>query len=145
MPLSPQQVFDGVYTNFVFEGKPASFAFSDVLHENACFYRGPNGEKCAAGIFIPDDVYDPEMEGKNIKLLIRTKARLAEIFGGHESYQGGNNFNSYKIIGHLQGIHDNEANINDPASFTGRMKVALDDFAKTNGFTIPTQEKKTNA
>ena len=28
-----------------------------------CLYRGPNGEKCAVGMFIPDYLYKKNMEG----------------------------------------------------------------------------------
>lgn len=34
-----------------------------------CAYRGNNNTKCAVGMFIPDDVYTVEMEGKNITTL----------------------------------------------------------------------------
>jgi hypothetical protein len=27
-----------------------------------CLYRGPNGAKCAIGLFIPDDRYNPQMD-----------------------------------------------------------------------------------
>lgn len=30
----------------------------------ACAYRGNEGMKCAAGVLIPDDKYEPEMECK---------------------------------------------------------------------------------
>src|SRR5271165_456575 len=29
-----------------------------------CLYRGPKGKQCAVGMFIPDEQYTPEMEGK---------------------------------------------------------------------------------
>lgn len=31
----------------------------------ACYYRGDNGMKCAAGCLVADDEYVPEMEGKD--------------------------------------------------------------------------------
>ena len=33
--------------------------------DGSCKYRGDNGLICAAGCFISDDEYGPEMEGKN--------------------------------------------------------------------------------
>ena len=30
----------------------------------ACDYRSPNGRRCAAGLLIPDEKYDPVMENK---------------------------------------------------------------------------------
>ena len=38
-----------------------------------CAYRGANGLKCAVGHCIPDDVYEPDMEGKG-------PTQLAEMF-----------------------------------------------------------------
>lgn len=31
--------------------------------DEACLYRGPDGNKCVVGCFIPDDKYSPRMEG----------------------------------------------------------------------------------
>jgi len=33
-----------------------------VNEKGACLYRGPNGTKCAVGIFIPDDKYKSILE-----------------------------------------------------------------------------------
>ncbi len=37
---------------------------------DACLYRGPNGKKCAIGILIPDDKYDPEFENASTSSVI---------------------------------------------------------------------------
>lgn len=34
------------------------------INQMNCMYRGPDGKKCAVGMFIPDDAYNPNMEGK---------------------------------------------------------------------------------
>jgi len=34
-----------------------------------CSYRGVEGRKCAAGFLIPDEIYKPEFEGKNVLAL----------------------------------------------------------------------------
>lgn len=39
---------------------------SSELNSTRCLYRGPNGKKCAIGRHIPDEEYDPEMEGKGV-------------------------------------------------------------------------------
>ncbi len=43
-----------------FTGK--SFVLNPDTHKDECKYRGPNGEKCAVGLFIPDDKYRPSMD-----------------------------------------------------------------------------------
>jgi hypothetical protein len=58
-----QQVFDQAVTHLRTQGKRA------VIHSNIggsrCRYRTSSGLKCAAGCFIADDEYDPEMEGRS--------------------------------------------------------------------------------
>lgn len=34
-------------------------------------YRGNNGKKCAVGIFLPEDMYHPDMEGKSCINVLR--------------------------------------------------------------------------
>ena len=51
-----QQVFDEVWRHFVVDKNPLSHA------GNHCLYRGPDGAKCAIGLFIPDDKYKPEYD-----------------------------------------------------------------------------------
>lgn len=33
------------------------------MHEGNCVYRNPDGLRCAAGVLIPDDLYNPGIEG----------------------------------------------------------------------------------
>lgn len=40
------------------------------IYKNICLYRGPEGKKCIVGLFIPDNLYKPELEGKSLKLHI---------------------------------------------------------------------------
>lgn len=35
-----------------------------------CLYRGPDGTSCAVGCLIPDELYDPSMEGQGVGSLI---------------------------------------------------------------------------
>ena len=37
---------------------------------SACAYRGVDGLKCAAGIFIPDEQYSPLLEGRGVRATI---------------------------------------------------------------------------
>lgn len=36
-------------------------------HADGCRYRGKDGRACAAGMWLPDDVYNPVMEGHNLR------------------------------------------------------------------------------
>jgi hypothetical protein len=55
-----QQTFDIVVKHLLEQGKRAS------LDDGECVYRTPAGLKCAAGCLIPDELYDPGMEGFSV-------------------------------------------------------------------------------
>lgn len=54
-----------------FKGKSVSDFNGDT-----CLYRGPNDTKCAVGMFIPDNLYKPEMD----------QSSATDINGGGVSY-----------------------------------------------------------
>lgn len=41
-----------------------------------CLYRHPNGNKCLAGCFIPDDIYTTKMEKVSIDSLMKENSRF---------------------------------------------------------------------
>lgn len=59
-PLTAQQIFDKVAKHLFAQGERA------VSESGTCEYRSAGGNKCAVGVLIPYDVYDPKMEGDNI-------------------------------------------------------------------------------
>jgi len=56
--ITNQEIFDKVWNHFVVNKGPASFNNESGM----CKYRGDNGAKCAVGLFIPDEDYDPKIE-----------------------------------------------------------------------------------
>lgn len=56
--VTAQSLFDQVWDWFVVQGKPRSVA-AGASH---CAYRGAGGAKCAVGVLIRDDEYDPDMD-----------------------------------------------------------------------------------
>lgn len=54
-----QSMREHVVANF----KGKSLRPATALGPTLCMYRGPEGKKCAMGIFIPDELYHPNMEG----------------------------------------------------------------------------------
>ena len=46
---------------------------------NVCMYRGPDGTKCAVGVLIPDDQFDPTKEIQHISYLHSTIPALQGI------------------------------------------------------------------
>jgi hypothetical protein len=63
--MNKQEVFDKVWNHFIVNNGPPS------LSSEGCCYRGPNGAKCAIGIFIADEDYTDEMEGCAVSSLLR--------------------------------------------------------------------------
>ncbi len=43
--------------------------YDEELDQFLCSYRAENGRRCVVGLIIPDDRYDPEIEGSNMKTL----------------------------------------------------------------------------
>ncbi len=62
--LTNQEVFNRVWQNFVVEKAPQSK--SEGYY---CLYRGPDGKKCAAGLLIPDELYQPGFEKRRFSTL----------------------------------------------------------------------------
>jgi hypothetical protein len=87
--MNQQEIFDTVVTH-LFKQKHRAFGLT------GCLYRTPSGEKCAAGVLIPDEYYKPEMEKKYINTIPRDWLPTWFFDGKNLS-----------LIQALQGVHDN--------------------------------------
>lgn len=56
-PISLQDIFNAAWQRFVVEQAQPGH------NGRYCAYRGKNDSRCAIGAAIPDELYDPEMEG----------------------------------------------------------------------------------
>jgi len=103
--MNTQQVFNRVVTH-LYTQKRRSYGDlpeSENVGYNGCLYRGPDNTKCAVGIFIPDQNYTTEMEGKGA-------TELFETFGDRlPKYLA----NSVPLLESLQQVHDNMADLED--------------------------------
>lgn len=104
--MSAQQVFDTVVNHLRTQGRRA---LDDA--DGTCMYRAPNGDKCAAGILIPDELYHPSMEGASLSKLINGGDEvIVQLFG-----------QNLPLVEALQTVHDS----NNFLYFeTGFLKVA---------------------
>jgi hypothetical protein len=73
---SKQEMFDTVWNHFVVNKGPMSAAMigdpdmkPGVNNGVKCYYRGPNGARCAAGLFIDDETYHASMEQTTVDCL----------------------------------------------------------------------------
>jgi len=92
--MSAQQVFDHVAEHLLTQGVK-SIDIEDEGEEPICLYRAEN-LACAVGCLIPNSLYVPEMEKKNVATLLVIFSCL-KYLQPHE-----------KLLFALQSIHDNK-------------------------------------
>lgn len=139
-PLTSQEAFNEVWKHFVVEkNKPgmgrASEEDGEPDHEVfVCKYRGENGTKCAVGCLIPDDLYDPSMEGKNVNDIVIPHSpypRVCELFENVDP----------ELLRAMQSAHDNLDGVlfheQDSVDTAAAMKKKLQDIARAYKLTIP--------
>lgn len=86
--MQPQEIFDKVVDHLFTQGEPAM-----GTNTLSCLYRGENGQMCAVGCLIPDDLYDVYMEGYGVGDLLDTYT-LPDLVG------------NYTLLSRLQRLHD---------------------------------------
>ena len=72
--ISNQEVFDKVVAHARQQG-----CKSIDEEGRLCLYRDGLGNKCFAGIFIPDEIYNPKMEGCPIPQLVEDYNLFSEV------------------------------------------------------------------
>ncbi len=91
-----QQIFDAVATHLLSQPGPA------MAPAGTCRYRTSDGRMCAVGCLIPDDRYDPGIEGytvlENQSVWDALPPHIHEIR------------NVRSLLSDLQSVHDSRAN-----------------------------------
>ena len=91
--MQPQEIFEAVVKHMMTMGHRAGYTKEDGKFE--CRYRTHHGDKCVAGMLIPDVHYSEAMEGLSIQHVLTDYPELPTWM--HENRQ---------LIGRLQLIHD---------------------------------------
>ncbi len=114
--MTSQEIFNKVWKHFVVEGNPRS-----VDADGVCRYRGRDGSRCAAGIFIPDAQYSEDLEGISVTCLFLRVPAFAALAG----HQG--------LLRELQRTHD------APYSWATRdgLRVSLEFVANIYDLKVP--------
>lgn len=115
--MKNQEMFDEIWDRVVVQKIGPSYDKDTEL----CMYRGPDGNKCFAGVFIPDNLYNPEMERRKIDLLIERIPELSSIF------------EEKNFARDLQNAHDNTPIF----GFTDRCRKKLKIIAEVYHLKIP--------
>lgn len=90
-----REMIDKVDAAMRAQGRPA---LSRLL--GACSYRAENGDKCAVGHLIPDELYKPEMEGRGAADLITIYPELKKHIVAEDVHSPA------EFLTHLQRCHD---------------------------------------
>lgn len=107
--MDNQELFDRVKTHLLKQMKKSDGERFDTA-EIGCLYRTEDGLKCAIGCLIPDDKYDPIIEGfvldQNVfdtdnDVLEPSELRLKEILMGVGIEEG-----NLELLADLQDTHD---------------------------------------
>lgn len=86
--MTAQQIFDVVLNGLRLQGKAAMF-------DDTCMYRAPDGCKCAFGLLIKDEEYNPAMESCSAPLVLAHFPQMFHLLP-HS-----------KLLDALQYAHDN--------------------------------------
>jgi len=117
-----QQEFDAIVLHLYAQGKPA-------MEHGICAYRGVDGTKCAVGARIPDSVYSPDMEGKNMSCLM-------ECFGDALPPE----FTAYEpMYAAVQNVHDywdHQGHRSNGVTWNDWLDVRLEQAAKELNLTF---------
>jgi hypothetical protein len=136
MALTLQDVFNINWTAFVVNKQGPGYD----KENGRCEYQAPNGNRCAIGVCLPEDVlsevlgYQQEYRklnddlgsiGPGVKAIVSRVTSVANLFD-----VGAN------LLDRVQGIHDEGAGGNED-DFTVYMERSLRTFAQEHGLTIP--------
>lgn len=100
--MNKQEIFTTVVSHLRRQGRKS-------LANNSCSYRGNDGAMCAIGCLIPDEEYNPAMEGMNLHGLRRQQLTPRSIADVYEHFE---------LMLDLQFTHD----FNDVVRWENRFK-----------------------
>ena len=120
--MTDQEIFTKVATHLLTQGKRSERFFDDD-GEPGCAYRSAAGLMCAVGCLIPDELYEPAIEGCTVAGdVVQSVLREAGIRAGYGE-------RTDSLLYELQNIHDYE----EPYKW----KLCLETMAKTFKLEMP--------
>lgn len=88
--MDRQEIFDTVATHLLTQGHKA--------FDLNCKYHAKNGDKCAIGVLIPDELYDPVIEGFGVASSVSALFRERRNPGNPEQMMGCKSSTIMKIL-----------------------------------------------
>jgi hypothetical protein len=104
MSLTNQEAFDKVVVHLSTMPRKSTASDGNSSEQFAgCVYRTPDGNRCAIGALIPDELYEERMDlkGLSVDWLIKEYPHIKELFKDC----------SHSLLAVLQSIHDDNRNI----------------------------------
>ena len=140
--MNRQEIFDKAYLAILKQGRPSTGVRNNSFQ--SCLYRGEQGVKCVIGHLIPDDLYQPEIEGRMLYVLLQ----LPEMDdAGYTAFRA--IFNKIfpdasrediEFLHSLQLAHDQAAlSLLPVENFLERFKARAKQFALAYGLSIPSE------
>lgn len=129
-----QEDFNAVWNHFIVgDGKPS-------LNPNGigCAYRALDGSKCAVGLLMPDDVYDPSIEGAGVYGLYNGNVGVRRVNISQEMRRWLSRHDK-ELLAAMQSAHDSAADL-QYGGFRRRLELRLRSIATEFDLTIPAAE-----
>ena len=136
--MNQQEVFNKAYLAIVAQGLPS------IDDKGVCLYRGLKGRKCAIGHLIPDELYDPLIEGSAPCFQPTTGKQLA-LQRVLEAVFSNLDKNDIPFLHNLQRCHDNAAEdsmCDRGCSFLEAFRIRCKIFATNYSLTLPQEPGK---
>lgn len=130
-PMTPQEVFDKTVTELAEQRVPA---LDNKEGRRNCRYRDRHGNACAAGVHIPDERYDPKIEGMSVLDLCipSVPLNLCDL----PAFRHGD------LLHRLQSVHDHIALENGSVEFDPkRFHAAFGEVARNHGLNLDALNK----
>ncbi len=127
--MNKQEVFNKVSTHLLSQMKQAH------NEKFFCAYKTNNGLKCAIGCLIPDNLYDPKIEGLTIRNIMELISSQTLFFKNIlETELGPLNNDDLIFLKDLQLIHD--------FFFPNEWKEKLENLAKSSNLVFELKENE---
>ncbi len=108
--MTKQEILDKQWDWFITQDQP----FGMGPNNDRCKFRGEGGSRCAIGLLISDEEYDPNMEGMMV-------SRISDRLGWDST-------NLINILLDTMGAHDFSARMGSKKEFILQMRVIAERY-----------------
>ena len=120
--MTEQEIFDTVLAHLREQGE------ASTNRSGECRYRGEGGTSCAVGCLIPDELYDPMIEGLVLEQIVADcvpdcyRSRAHELLPIMDRIRERLGAEHLQLLEELQGAHDRELFIHGQPAWENEMR-----------------------